>query len=731
MLNSKDLLARLLANENLNVIRANVGTASFDSMSRTLTLPQWKEMTPDVEEMLIGHEVGHALYTTLDYIEEPNFREMHGYMNIIEDVRIEKKVKAKYPGLRKSFVAGYKALQEKDFFGISGKDLSTLLLIDKINLYYKCGFSCGVKFTAEEMAIVRKVDSCDSMADVWNMSQEIWTYTKTEREQKQKELDILRKLNDINIVETDSDDDEDDFDTYTYEKDIDIDDDDDDEDDDIHESETEESKESTESEDKERSSMSSTGDEFSENAEALQSVTQKNFESRLGELADTDTIVQYFAPKLEMTRNPIVSYKKIVGELKEALPNLYARYISSYGVKYTENLKNLLQEDAKKFKTDSRRVVNYLVKEFEMRKSATEYRRVTTSKSGELNVRKLYAHTLTNDIFKKLDVLPEDKNHGMIFLLDWSGSMGHVMEDTMKQVINLAMFCQRIQIPYQVFAFASAYESVPFDVRQAGLVNMDSKFSGFNDSQFHLLELFSNKMSNSEFNSMTDCLLAKPWTYARKYDLHGTPLNESLMYLVDYVGKFIKNNSVEKMSVITLTDGEAHSIDSVKTTSMSTGMWNPVTKKRTSVKNYIRDPLTKREYRFEAYGNDQTRVLLKIIKDRYNAKTIGFHICANSRRDITSFVRANIAGIEGNSMSGYYLMEEIRKQMRQNDYALINNTGRDELYLLPASKQKIVEGDLDIKETMNARAIAKQFSKFLNVKKTSRVVLSRFIGVVA
>ena len=64
MLNSKDLLARLLANENLNVIRANVSTASFDSMSRTLTLPQWKEMTPDVEEMLIGHEVGHALYTT-------------------------------------------------------------------------------------------------------------------------------------------------------------------------------------------------------------------------------------------------------------------------------------------------------------------------------------------------------------------------------------------------------------------------------------------------------------------------------------------------------------------------------------------------------------------------------------------------------------------------------------------------------------------------------------------
>jgi hypothetical protein len=725
MLNSKDLLARLLANENLNVIRANVSTASFDSMSRTLTLPQWKEMTPEVEEMLIGHEVGHALYTTLDYIEEPNFGQLHGYLNIVEDVRIEKKVKAKYPGLRKSFVAGYKALQEKDFFGISGKDLSKLLLIDKINLYYKCGFSCGVKFTAEEMAIVRKVDSCDSMADAWNMAQEIWTYTKTEREEKQKELDMLRKLNGDDmeeIVFESDDDDEDDFDTYLPDDNGDF----EREDDEVENSETEASEESDS--DKARTSLSSET-ESSEIDKELQSVTQKQFESRLGELADTDTIIQYFAPKLEMTRNPIVSYKTIVTELKAALPALYTRYYNAYGDSYTNKLKLTLQEETKKFKTDSSRVVNYLVKEFEMRKSATEYRRVTTSKSGELDVRKLYAHTLTNDIFKKLDVLPEDKNHGMVFLLDWSGSMGHVMSDTIKQVINLAMFCQRIQIPYQVFAFASAYESVPHDVRREGLSNVDERFPGFHDSQFHLLELFSNKMSNSEFNTMVDCLLAKPWTYARKYDLHGTPLNESLMYLVDYVGKFIKNNSVEKMSVITLTDGEGHGIDSVSNTRYGS-KWNPITRKSTSVKSYIRDPLTKKEYRFESYGSDQTRALLKIIKDRYNAKTIGFHICANSRRDISSFIRANIGGT-GSSMNEYMMMEEIRKEMRQNDYALIKNAGRDELYLLPASKQKIVEGDLDIKETMNARAIAKQFSKFLNVKKTSRVVLSRFVGMVA
>jgi hypothetical protein len=59
---SSELGAKLLANEDISVIRARVSTASFDIKNRVLTLPQWKDLTVTVEGMLIGHEVGHALY---------------------------------------------------------------------------------------------------------------------------------------------------------------------------------------------------------------------------------------------------------------------------------------------------------------------------------------------------------------------------------------------------------------------------------------------------------------------------------------------------------------------------------------------------------------------------------------------------------------------------------------------------------------------------------------------
>jgi len=715
MTNSKDLLARLLANENLNVIRANVGTASFESVTRTLTLPMWKDMTNDVEEMLIGHEVGHALYTTTEHMEKEDFRAIQGYMNVVEDVRIEKKIKNKYPGLRKSFITGYKELNEKDFFGVQGKELSNLLLIDRINLYYKCGINCGVKFNPVEMDFVRRVDRCDTMHDVYLLAQEIYAFSKEERDAKKEELKKLQELlgtddPDDGMEEIDKYmDDPDDFDSE-YAEEL------DDEDDDL-----ETNKRSNES----QTDAEKQADEESE----LESTTQAAFKQRLDELADTDTIVQNFIPKLEMWHDPVISTKTILSDLKRDLAQAKEYRTQNYSQQWVNEYYGSRRNSLDKFKVDSMRVVNYLVKEFEMRKSATEYKRITTAKSGDLDMRKLYAHTLTDDIFKKLDILPEDKNHGMIFLLDWSGSMQHVMGDTIKQVINLAMFCRRIQIPFQVFAFTTGYreDSIPYNTRKEYLDKLDQNMSGFQDSSFNLLEFFNHKMTNSEFNSMVEYLYLDPWSYSRDYGLNSTPLNESLLYMIDYIGKFNKQHSVEKMSFITLTDGAGHSVSGA-TRNIRQYSYND-NHKQVKVKNYVRDPLTKKEYSLSENGSEQTRTFLRIIKDRYNIKTVGFHVVNNSRRDIGCFIRDNLP--KETSTNEYWMTEQIRKDIRQNDYCIIQNTGRDEMYLLPASKQKIVEGELEIDSKANAKSIAKQFSKFLGVKKSSRVVLSRFVSLVA
>jgi hypothetical protein len=727
MITNKDILAKLLASENLHVVRAPLRTASFDIVSRTLNLPQWKDMTENIEDMLVGHEVGHALFTDMTYLQTQNYGTLHGYLNIIEDVRIEKFMKNKYPGLRKSFLLGYKELNDRDFFEIKDKDLSKMLLIDRINIYYKCGINSGVRFTPEEMNFVRKVDRCDTITDVQALAEEIYTYTKSEVEKKkaaaaEKGELTVEDLEDILEENLDSIDSE-----LANELDMDY------EYDPYADEEDEPAKELTKEEKEATKNFSAGTNTYTEpdleaKPEELEAQTERALKRRLEEVADETTRVQTWEPKMALPTNDdiIVSYKDLF-KLMDSV------YLTERNDEWRANHSKKVLD----FKTETSRVVNYLVKEFEMRKSADSYKRNTVSKTGNLNINKLAMYQLTDDLFKRITITKDSKNHGMMFLLDWSGSMIDNINDTLKQIITLCMFCQRTQIPYQVFAFTNGmsfpdgtgYDDVYAKMRSQGL--NDSAFKGFAYNKFNLMEFFSSKMTTSEFNKMSEYLMGSPWMWCKDMNLNSTPLNEALLYMVDYLGEFKRNNSVEKLTFITLSDGEGGGLNgwdrslSVRGAGYdSQGNWRSHT-----VINYLHDPVTKKDYKITQDSSVQTRVLIKLIKDRHDAKTIGFYIGRNSRRDLAWFVRNN--AMTANAMDEVNLVSSLQTALRKQEFAYLTNCGRDEMYLLQSSKMGIKEVDLDVGNNMTSREIAKAFNKFLDVKKTNRVLLNRFVAQIA
>ena len=74
----------------------------------------------------------------MDLIEKGQKKEVkHSFLNVLEDVRIEKMIQEKYLGSVKVFKKSYTELLEKDFFNIKDKDLSKLNLIDRINIIIK------------------------------------------------------------------------------------------------------------------------------------------------------------------------------------------------------------------------------------------------------------------------------------------------------------------------------------------------------------------------------------------------------------------------------------------------------------------------------------------------------------------------------------------------------------------------------------------------------------------
>ena len=68
------------------------------------------------------------------------------------------------------------------------------------------------------------------------------------------------------------------------------------------------------------------------------------------------------------------------------------------------------------------------MKEFECRKAADSYARASTARTGVLDTSNLHTYKFNEDLFKKVTVLPDGKNHGLVFVLDWSGSMSQVMK---------------------------------------------------------------------------------------------------------------------------------------------------------------------------------------------------------------------------------------------------------------------------------------------------------------
>jgi hypothetical protein len=203
------------------------------------------------------------------------------------------------------------------------------------------------------------------------------------------------------------------------------------------------------------------------------------------------------------------------------------------------------------------------------------------------------------------------------------------------------------------------------------------------------------------------------------------------------LGKFIGKNNVEKMTFITLTDGDGSALEANCTMRESVlkehGYYDReaeviVPNSYTNYKNFYRDEVTKKTYRFYDDNNQHTRTMLNMIKDRYDVNMLGFYITNTGKRDLYWAIQCNMNSPSNNV---YGVMDRMRKAFRKDGFYIHQGAGRDELYIIPKNKMKVGQSDLEADGEMTARKLASQFGKYLKNKKTSRVILNKFIGWVA
>ncbi len=702
----KSQLAKLLATEDIVVENRDVMTAQFDVDSRVLTLPKWKRASNSVYDMLVGHEVGHALYTPN---VDPPKDIPHSFVNIVEDARIEKKMKQRYPGLSKSFYKGYKELSDDDFFCIGDQDLKKMNLADRINLYYKIGNFVDLPFTEEEMDLVRKVNQTDTFEDVCELARDIYKYCKSEtpstdqNQQPQTETPNGQPGDSVESPEGSSGSGEDD--EMTHEEMI------------------------EEAEKRESENQEDVDDQLEQEGGEPEATTDKAFEDGISELSGMDNGIDNVyveVPKVNLDKI-IITNKRVHEEIdlswqQQSIP---LNHTCEWTGKVTEHKADfsVADEAYQKFKKSAQREVNYLVKEFECKKSADAYARATVSKTGVLDCTKLHTYKYNEDLFRKVSVLPDGQNHGLIFILDWSGSMGQCILDTIKQLFNLVWFCNKCNIPFDVYAFTNSYlwnsedeavenESMDWEINKL-----------FVHKDFNLLNLLTGNVKRKELekqmlNVWRMVYNMRHWTeyeIPSGYGLSGTPLNETLVSLHQIIPQFQKNHDLQKVQCVILTDGEANHLPYCKPWHSERYGEKEGTSNLVRGHSYLRNRKTGHTYKVGDYFYQFTELLLSDLKESF---------------PYTNFIGIRLAGARDiNSMVRRYTGEDSSKSVKKDKFFSLKTSGYDS-YFLMVDQSLSNEVEFDVEEGATKAKIKSAFAKNLKSKALNKKVLSQFMDLV-
>lgn len=712
----KSTLARLLATENLLVEHRQVPTASFNVETRVLTLPMWTRASDTVYDLLVGHEVGHALYTpnddSLDNLDCPQ-----SYVNVTEDARIEKLMKRKYPGLGKDFYQGYKELNDDDFFEIANTELEKMTLIDRVNLHYKIGAYAMMPFSAPETSLRDAVGVAETFQQAIDAAVAIYKFAKEEQE-KQTPPPVMQTPPSAPPGDTPS---------QTENKDIEM----SDTDSPVKESrpwftDDEPDTDKMSEEDNDDAQLDTPSYEYIQpDIDNVQ--TQRNFDENASSLINTSigspTYLSF----------PKINFKNVIVPNQELWDHAES-YWNSYYEDFPKDPFIEVDADFRQFCNNTSKDVNYLVKEFECKKSASSYARSTTARTGVLDTTKLHNYKFSDDIFKKVTRTTDGKNHGLVFLLDWSGSMSPEIFDTVCQVINLAQFCKKVGIPFDVYTFVTdanllQFFGIPCDTPTKNIPAVsDSKVGEFYiDPRFKLVNVLTSEGNQSNFKRQCNYMyrVANYWHERRDIyrfrpappnfmGLGGTPLNDALIVMRQYLGEWQRNAGVEKSHLVVLTDGESQSTAYMKQAVAGGFHSEPYP-------YYVHDQQVTIRTRNRYYSCDSvmTNTLLKVIRDTYpECSVIGFRIC--STRALGQYLR----------VLGMFVNDTYCKTLSRDKSVAIDKSPYTQLYVVQ-SRSYNADTEMEVADDATKGQIRSAFKKSLKSKSVNRKMLSAFAGQIA
>jgi hypothetical protein len=737
--NHQSLLAKLLAKENITVHSGNYHTAFFDVKNRLLGLPTWNIGNKQVSDLLVGHEVSHALHTPLTGLDD--FRKClptcpFDVFNIVEDIRIGRLIQDQYPGLISSFIGGYRYFIENDFFKIKDKDLSKMPFIDRLNLRGKIGMLMDIPLSVIEETIYRKCLKAETIGQVIDICNEIYTMEKDNLSKEKQSSEDEMKLPDFDDPDKDvlisnpptgspkehSDNDTNEGSEF----------DQDGSEDEANQSEMPSDDTSNQISEDSNGGNSGSGDVD----ERLKSKTLSDLDKELNKIQADATLEKHIVTPMKDDMMRQVTPVDKVMESRIGHRN------------YSNFSRPEVSEDWVKFKASTKKSVGILVKEFERRKAAFQYSRARQNTTGSIDVNRLHSYKYEDQIFKSVMQLADAKSHGMMFFIDYSSSMYREIPNVINHTLNLCFFCKAVGIPFEVYGFTNCYTK-----------GDESEYSKLNSNQISfrytgVFELLNSSMKKDKYELACRQLRAQAFLLDDSLSQHdagvfssyemmcGTPLYETIIIAHELVNQFKMKNKIQKMNVIFLTDGDGASLGFGNNQEIE-----KYVKKGTQYSDKYIMKLNGRTVHFSRSPQVCYGALIKNLKITCGATVIGFFITSSKNGMQNSAINSLRYNKGINNISGWTeAAEKVKKLMvkYKKDKCLLIEDGFnfDQYITFNAHSDFNIEDedeDFDPDFDMNGKfsstaaqnKLAKAFTKHTSDKRTSRIVMNKFAELVS
>ena len=768
----KSQLAKLMATENLSIQHQKIRTAKFDPKNRVLYLPIWQNMSGVMYDLLGGHEVGHALYTPAEgwhdaVVDKTKGKNYKSFLNVVEDARIEKKVQRKYPGLKLSFRDAYAELNKRDFFGLKNREISTMAFIEKLNIYTKSQYTAKISFSSEELNFVNRIQSLESWDDVINFTDEIYAYSK--QEQFDMQLHDFEEYSDP-ANEPDGDGDAD-LDDYNEPEENETSEDTEGKSNPQTNEKSEEQSDEGDNDESDEDDTTGTRDKestpFSVNQFDPSCQTDENFRNNESMLLDEKCREYLYVTLPKANYDNIITPAKRVQQL---LSEYYDRSIKE-GILSEEKIKEYVNE----FKSKNERYVSLLAKEFEMRKAAKAFSKTKISDTGDIDVNKLSSYKFDDNIFRKVMIVPKGKSHGLILLLDRSGSMSENMAGSIEQILILSMFCRKVNIPFIVYGFGDCVGSNMID---SGLSSrdyckksresFDIKLNDLCLNQVFLREYINSKMSNAEYSKALRNMILLKKSYERhnsRYyanyigqpeseNLSNTPMNQAIVALAGVMKAFRKQNNLDLSSLVIVHDGDADNCSSYRTMGMRTN-WKTDVEEEFEVAtmfnaNSTNVIITDRQHKYQRQliGKPEstpsdilTNGILDWFRVTTESKVFGFFLLPSHRGSVKNAIYNRYVFPDGSDLNQLQRTDSVKKydeqvrllkEFRSEKFLISHRPGYDAFYLVAGGSDLITETEeIEVEGKVTTSKLKNAFMKFNKKKAINRVLVSKFIQGIA